>query len=83
MVNTTLLLYQSVLAVASSLVIMSRSSDVDTQLSAPSINVDSLSYSFPDGSDGLKSVNLVLPPGSRTLLIGGCCPLNQVPSNGH
>jgi len=38
---------------------------------APSIDVKSLSYLFPDGSSGLKDVFLDLPPGSRTLLIGG------------
>jgi CCR4-NOT complex subunit CAF16 len=37
----------------------------------PEIEVKSLSYSFPDGSSGLKDVSLNLPPGSRTLLIGG------------
>ncbi|KAF2269738.1 P-loop containing nucleoside triphosphate hydrolase protein [Lojkania enalia] len=42
---------------------------VDTSI-APSIDVKSLSYSFPDGSTGLKDVFLNLPPGSRTLLIG-------------
>lgn len=38
---------------------------------APSIDVKNLSYLFPDGSSGLKDVFLNLPPGSRTLLIGG------------
>lgn len=38
---------------------------------APSIDVSSLSYLFPDGSSGLTNVNISLPPGSRTLLIGG------------
>jgi CCR4-NOT complex subunit CAF16 len=38
---------------------------------APSIDVKNLSYKFPDGSNGLKEVFLDLPPGSRTLLIGG------------
>ena len=37
---------------------------------APSIDVSSLTYSFPDGSSGLRNVTLHLPPGSRTLLIG-------------
>ncbi|KAL8897334.1 MAG: hypothetical protein Q9207_007263 [Kuettlingeria erythrocarpa] len=36
----------------------------------PSIDVNSLSYNFPDGSSGLDNVVLRLPPGSRTLLIG-------------
>ena len=39
--------------------------------SAPSINVKTLSYAFADGSSGLHDVILNLPPGSRTLLIGG------------
>lgn len=38
---------------------------------APSIGVKNLSYKFPDGSSGLRDVILDLPPGSRTLLIGG------------
>ncbi|KAK3169471.1 hypothetical protein OEA41_008854 [Lepraria neglecta] len=37
---------------------------------APSIEVNSLSYAFQDGSSGLQNVTLSLPPGSRTLLIG-------------
>ncbi len=37
----------------------------------PTIVVQNLSYSFPDGSNGLKNVALDLPAGSRTLLIGG------------
>ena len=37
----------------------------------PSIKVKNLSYTFPDGSSGLENVILSLPPGSRTLLIGG------------
>ena len=41
---------------------------------APSIDVKHLSYAFPDGSSGLKDVFLDLPPGSRTLLIGGTSP---------
>ena len=44
---------------------------------APSIDVKHLSYAFPDGSSGLKDVFLDLPPGSRTLLIGGT-PLPQI-----
>ena len=43
---------------------------IDSSL-APSIAVQNLSYAFPDGSSGLKQVFLDLPPGSRTLLIGG------------
>jgi ABC-type multidrug transport system fused ATPase/permease subunit len=38
---------------------------------APSIQVRHLSYAFPDGSSGLQDVSVDLPPGSRTLLIGG------------
>lgn len=37
----------------------------------PSIRVQNLSYKFQDGSAGLENVQLDLPPGSRTLLIGG------------
>ena len=43
---------------------------------APSIQVKSLSYAFQDGSSGLQDVILSLPPGSRTLLIGGIWPLS-------
>ena len=46
---------------------------------APSIDVKQLSYAFPDGSSGLKDVFLDLPPGSRTLLIGGTCPSPRSP----
>ncbi|KAL8916307.1 MAG: hypothetical protein Q9172_006362 [Xanthocarpia lactea] len=48
---------------------MSQSNGIDKEV-APSIDVKSLSYAFPDGSAGLKDVVLNLPPGSRTLLIG-------------
>lgn len=41
---------------------------------APRIQVRSLSYAFQDGSSGLENVSLSLPPGSRTLLIGGIWP---------
>lgn len=37
----------------------------------PSIAVQGLSYHFQNGLAGLNNVNLDLPPGSRTLLIGG------------
>jgi CCR4-NOT complex subunit CAF16 len=37
----------------------------------PGIEVQNLSYKFQDGSDGLENVQMSLPPGSRTLLIGG------------
>ncbi|KAI9687908.1 MAG: CCR4-NOT regulatory complex component [Bathelium mastoideum] len=43
----------------------------DTKEAPPSIRVDGLSYSFPDGTSGLRNVLLDLPPRSRTLLIGG------------
>lgn len=49
---------------------MSQSNGVSKD-SAPSIDVKSLSYAFADGSSGLHNVVLDLPPGSRTLLIGG------------
>lgn len=38
---------------------------------SPSIEVQNLSYKFQDGSAGLQDVQLNLPSGSRTLLIGG------------
>ena len=38
---------------------------------APFIDVKNLSYAFADGSSGLHNVILNLPPGSRTLIIGG------------
>lgn len=53
------------------------STEANGQKIAPSIDVQKLSYAFPDGSSGLKEVFLNLPPGSRTLLIGGdysCTP---------
>ncbi|KAL3431687.1 P-loop containing nucleoside triphosphate hydrolase protein [Aspergillus tetrazonus] len=37
---------------------------------SPDIQVQNLSYKFPDGSSGLTDVTLKLPAGSRTLLIG-------------
>lgn len=49
---------------------MTQSNEVRKE-EAPSIAVNSLSYAFPDGSSGLRDVILDLPPGSRTLLIGG------------
>ncbi|KAL8728540.1 MAG: hypothetical protein Q9181_005318 [Wetmoreana brouardii] len=48
---------------------MRRENDGATE-EAPSIDVESLSYAFPDGSSGLRDIILKLPPGSRTLLIG-------------
>ena len=53
---------------------------------APSIDVKNLCYAFPDGSSGLKDVFLDLPPGSRTLLIGGmqqCKMSMKVLTNDH
>lgn len=38
---------------------------------APSIHIKDLTYNFPDGSAALNNINVDLPPGSRTLLIGG------------
>lgn len=52
-------------------VVMSSSSN---QKPAPSIEVQGLSYKFQDGSSGLNNVDLSLPAGSRTLLIGGKNP---------
>lgn len=43
---------------------------------APSIDVHGLNYKFQDGSEGLKDVELNLPSGSRTLLIGGLLPFH-------
>ncbi|KAF2431295.1 P-loop containing nucleoside triphosphate hydrolase protein [Tothia fuscella] len=48
---------------------MTQSDQLNGQL-APSIEVQNLSYAFPDGSSGLRDLALSLPPGSRTLLIG-------------
>ncbi|KAL8943954.1 MAG: hypothetical protein Q9216_000767 [Gyalolechia sp. 2 TL-2023] len=48
---------------------MTQSNNVG-EAEAPSIAIKSLSYAFPDGSSGLRDVNLDLLPGSRTLLIG-------------
>lgn len=46
-------------------------SDSPTQLPAkPDIAVKGLDYKFPDGSLGLQGINIDLPAGSRTLLIG-------------
>jgi ABC-type phosphate/phosphonate transport system ATPase subunit len=41
------------------------------EIKEPSIKVRDLSYKFPDGSSGLQHLDLDLPSGSRTLLIGG------------
>ena len=37
----------------------------------PEIEVNDLTFKFPDGSLGLQNISLSLPAGSRTLLIGG------------
>lgn len=42
-----------------------------TSTGSPSIDAKGLSYKFQDGSYGLVDINLSLPAGSRTLLIGG------------
>lgn len=44
------------------------------------IEVTDLSYKFQDGSLGLTGINLDLPAGSRTLLIGG---MYQTPNVGQ
>ncbi|KAI9885702.1 MAG: hypothetical protein M1823_002518 [Watsoniomyces obsoletus] len=51
------------------------SSNVDTnndntQPSSSAIDVRQLNYTFPDGTVGLKEINLGVPAGSRVLLIG-------------
>lgn len=38
---------------------------------APKVDVNNLTFAFPDGSTGLQKVALELPANSRTLLIGG------------
>jgi hypothetical protein len=62
---------------------MSTTSDSEDAETAPSIEVQNLSYAFPDGSSGLKDVSLSLPPGSRTLLIGGEPPPLFSPTPSH
>jgi CCR4-NOT complex subunit CAF16 len=37
----------------------------------PKVNVNDLTFAFPDGSTGLEKIGLELPANSRTLLIGG------------
>ncbi|KAJ5139082.1 ABC transporter [Penicillium bovifimosum] len=39
-------------------------------VTTPSIEVQNLTYKFQDGTNGLEDVNIKLPSGSRTLLIG-------------
>ena len=46
----------------------------------PSIRVKGLSFAFPDGTPGLKDIVLDLPPGSRTLLIGGNVYNDKLPN---
>lgn len=41
------------------------------------VAVRDLTFAFPDGSTGLQNINLDLPAGSRTLLIGGKSRLLQ------
>lgn len=41
----------------------------------PNIAVNNLTFTFPDSTRGLQDISLDLPPGSRTLLIGGKPPL--------
>ena len=54
----------------------------DNEHIPPSLNIKSLSFSFPDGSNGLKDVTLDLPPRSRTLLVGGnYFPLSSSPKH--
>lgn len=43
----------------------------------PTIQVQDLTFAFPDGTTGLQNINLDLPAGSRTLLIGGTLPHPQ------
>jgi len=45
--------------------------DISASVAAPSIEVKNLTFTFPDSAFGLHDVSLSLPPGSRTLLIGG------------
>lgn len=59
---------------------MSTAGDTNGE-TAPSIAVKGLSYAFPDGSSGLQDIALDLPPGSRTLLIGGIEALDGTRSN--
>jgi hypothetical protein len=42
-----------------------------TERLAPKVDVNNLTFAFPDGSTGLQKVALELPANSRTLLIGG------------
>ncbi len=43
----------------------------DLEPSSSAIDVRQLNYTFPDGTIGLKDINLSVPAGSRVLLIGG------------
>ncbi|KAK3721457.1 CCR4-NOT regulatory complex component [Vermiconidia calcicola] len=47
-------------------------------LPEPSVHTTNLTFAFPDGSTGLRDINLDLPANSRTLLIGG---KRMAPSN--
>jgi hypothetical protein len=42
-----------------------------TERLSPKVDVNNLTFAFPDGSTGLQKVALELPANSRTLLIGG------------
>ncbi|KAG9572562.1 hypothetical protein KCV04_g24768, partial [Aureobasidium melanogenum] len=41
-----------------------------TERPSPKVDVNNLTFAFPDGSTGLQKVALELPANSRTLLIG-------------
>lgn len=49
---------------------MPTTQDSPDRVIKPDIQVNHLSYKFPDGSRGLSDITLDLPAGSRTLLIG-------------
>jgi hypothetical protein len=50
--------------------------DIHRPPSLPAVQVTNLSYKFPDCSTALDNVNLTLPKGSCTVLIGGIYPSN-------
>lgn len=47
----------------------------------PTISVRNLTYKFQNGAPGLNNVNVDLPAGSRTLLIGGRNPKPYIPQS--
>jgi hypothetical protein len=49
-----------------------------TERLSPKVDVNNLTFAFPDGSTGLQKVALELPANSRTLLIGGMLMLSTV-----